>query len=669
MGVIALAAGVALVVFAATCLAAILRIRGIVAFALAVTLLAFGEVVALSYVLSVVHCYERRWLLTAFALVAAGSAALARVADTCWPSLRVGRASRSLATDRVLTALAVVVVVELGYVVALALGTPPTERDALSYHVMRALFWIQQGTIGYIADASDQRLNEFPVNTEILQGATMLLSGSARWVAVVQLVALPVAVLAIYGMARRIGLDTRQAAFGALLFATLPVVVLQASTALNDLVTAALVATASFFLLGRSRAEIGLACLAVALLVGTKGTALVALPVLVMLAVVAQRGWRLALALAGVAIGVLVGSGWYLVNLDETGHFFGTLGEVHQGNTDGLLAIAARATHYGVEAVDLPGALGGDRFLYVGAAAIVAISGIVLRRRSIGAIGFILALFPLLVLPLRHLLQSIYWHGWHLLGYDEAHEFGLVKDPTVASNVQSWYGPVGLAGAVLAIVLVTRLVRRHQLPPTALMLAAAPVLFIVGVAYAVAYIDLNGRFVMGGVALSAATWGVIQPLRAVAVAFTAIAATTSLLTLDHYSEKPSGVDLIHETGRPSIWTLPREWAQSIEPEIAKTIGYADDHVPDGAPIAVARKAPYPFAYAGYPRFEHRIVYADTPEEASRKGVDWAVLLLSDARSANWHVAFRSPPWGIYHRQASGHTFRRAPGSVTARSAY
>ena len=42
--------------------------------------------------------------------------------------------------------------------------------------------------------------------------------------------------VAIAGMARRIGLSARQALFGALLFATLPVVVLQSATALNDLV-------------------------------------------------------------------------------------------------------------------------------------------------------------------------------------------------------------------------------------------------------------------------------------------------------------------------------------------------------------------------------------------------------------------------------------------------
>ena len=62
----------------------------------------------------------------------------------------------------------------------------------------------------------------------------MLLSGSIRYVGLVQLASLPAAVLAIYGTAGRIGLSRSQAAFGALVFPTLTVVALQAPSALND---------------------------------------------------------------------------------------------------------------------------------------------------------------------------------------------------------------------------------------------------------------------------------------------------------------------------------------------------------------------------------------------------------------------------------------------------
>ena len=55
---------------------------------------------------------------------------------------RVGAAARELAGDPVVTVLAVVVLLELWYLTALALFTPPTEGDVNSYHLTRAVFWI-----------------------------------------------------------------------------------------------------------------------------------------------------------------------------------------------------------------------------------------------------------------------------------------------------------------------------------------------------------------------------------------------------------------------------------------------------------------------------------------------------------------------------------------------
>ena len=156
---------------------------------------------------------------------------------------------------------------------------------------------------------------------------------------------------------------------------------------------------------------------------------------------------------------------------------------------------------------------------------------------------------------------------------------------------------------------------------------------------------------MGGVALSASTWGLVRSFAPGASALVAVAAATVVLVLVNSEERPAGVDLLEGTNRPSIWTLPREWAQSIQPEVAVLIGYADDHVPAGAPIALARDAYYPFAYAGYPAIRHRLVYADTLAEADGAGADWVVLALTARCERGWERVFRSPPWGIYKRVA------------------
>ena len=312
---IALFVGFALVVVAASCLTALARPRGAVAFVLGVGVVGFAEIVALSHSLSFVDAYERDWLLAALAAAAAASVAAGAIVRPPWPSFRRLAVLRDVLGDRVVAMLAVVVAVETCYVLALALVTPPNDIDALTYHLMRGALWIQQQAVAPVGGIADTRIDEFPPDADILQAATMLLSGSARFAQLVALAALVAATLAIYGLASRIGLDRRRAAFGALLFPTLPIVALQASTAMTDIVVAGLVATAAFFLLGRSPGELGLACLTIALLIGTKVTGLLALPLLLAIALLTLRGRRLVLALAGGAAACLVGGAWFAVNL------------------------------------------------------------------------------------------------------------------------------------------------------------------------------------------------------------------------------------------------------------------------------------------------------------------------------------------------------------------
>src|SRR5206468_11077020 len=137
--------------------------------------------------------------------------------------------------DPLLAVLAVAVAGGLAYVAALIVGTAPNDYDVLWYHLARAAFWKQQHAVAYIHGANDARLNGFPPNAEIAQTLTMVLGNTERFAGFVQLSALLVTMTAIAGMARRIGLSVRQALFAALLFATLPVVVLQSSASLNDL--------------------------------------------------------------------------------------------------------------------------------------------------------------------------------------------------------------------------------------------------------------------------------------------------------------------------------------------------------------------------------------------------------------------------------------------------
>ena len=654
---IALVLGLLLVGAASSCVTALLRPTGRIAFVLGTAVLAFGEIVAVSHGLSFVDAYERRWFLAVAAALAVAALVAVVVVRPPWPSFRCGAVVRELLRDRVVAALAVVVAVELVYVLALALVTAPNDTDGLTYHLMRGLLWIQQQSVSPVGGIRDTRIDEFQPDAEILQALTMLLSGSARYAQLVSFAALLVATLAIYGLASRIGLDRRSAAFGALLFPTLPIVALQAPTSLTDIVVAALVVTSAFLVLGRSPGELGLACVAVALLVGTKVTGLLSLPLLLAIALLTLRGRRLWLALAGGAAACVAGGAWFAVNLSEGEGTFGSLGEGSKGTGHGVTPILARITRYAVETFELPGATGKDALLYVVAAGVVAIVGVVLRRPAVATIGAVLTVLPLLALPVEHVLHRAYWRGWELLGQDRAIQWDANRDETVASNATTWYGPVGLALAVVALVLVARAVARRTLPPVAAVLVAAPPVVLVGSAIAVGFHSGNGRYVMGGMALSAATWGIVRPFRPAAVAIVAVSATTVLLVFVNYEDKPAGIRLLEGPTRESIWTMPAEWAQNLQPELVPVTRAVREQARPDETIAVTRDSVVrPFVYAGWPELVHRLEYADSLAEASGAGAAWAVLPDDADCEDGWRVEVRSPPWALY-RQVPGASCR------------
>jgi hypothetical protein len=155
---------------------------------------------------------------------------------------------------------------------------------------------------------------------------------------------------------------------------------------------------------------------------------------------------------------------------------------------------------------------------------------------------------------------------------------------------------------------------------------------------------------MGGVALSAATWGILRPYRAAMVATVAVAATTVLLVLVNYEEKPAGIRLLESPARHSIWTTPAEWAQNLQPELVPVTQHVRRNARPGETIALTRSALVrPFIYAGWPELTQRLVYADSLAEAAEAGGSWAVLPDDVECEDGWRLEVRSEPWVVYRQ--------------------
>jgi hypothetical protein len=358
------------------------------------------------------------------------------------------------------------------------------------------------------------------------------------------------------------------------------------------------------------------------------------------LCVAMYRGTQLAVALGIGAAAVAVGAAWYV--------FEAAPGGASHGTAEGPMAIAARATRYMVETLESPAA-GKDIYIYAFVAAILAAGGLALRRRPATVLGAtLLALLPLAVPTLERATHAVYWHGWTFFGYANATSYDPIRDASSASNLESWYGPVGLALTIASLVLVTRAVRRGTLPWVGVVLALAPVVALLGTAVIVGYHAFDGRYVMGGVALGAGTWGLVRVSPAASAAVVAVAGATAFLALVTFTERPAGIGLLEPAAHPSIWTLPRAWSQSIQPEVSVVIEYLDAHARPGSTIALTRdKAVYPFAYVGWPSVEHRIEYADTLSEATTRRAAWAVLPVHTACAPGWRLALSSTTWVVY----------------------
>ena len=634
-------------------------IGGRARFAVAVYVIAGTEVVGLALFLSAFDAFTRGTLLAALATVLIAALAVLLIRGTNRP--RGGRpVLQRPVGPAVLLCLAAVALISLAYVFALVVGTPPNGWDPLNYHLSRAAFWVQSHHIGYVADAYDQRLNFNPPNGEIGIAAALSLTRSERSAGFVQLVAWLSCGVGIVALARRIGLSAAEASYGALLFMLAPIVVLQASDTKNDVIVASFLVAAAVFITGSTRGELVLAGLATALAVGAKFTAAYGLVVLLALALVAApRSARLGrvLALGG---GTLAGSYWYFVNLHATGRFLGD-----QSGTGTLTAPfdpkPNLVTAFGdaVDTLDLSGARGNDIILYALVAGVIAVALLIAgtRRLWAAAAGVVVAA-PLLILPLSDAGRSGLLRLYDALDKPPAYLAvgdAAASSATIASDTASWFGPAGLLLVLATVAATSTFVRRETLPPSALVLAYAPLAWLALVAVTLTYHPWQGRFFIFPLALSAALWGLVLKVRPLAWAVVALAGTTALLSLVHFAEKPSGVRLLDDTKAKSVWQMARWEVQSQhDPPLADVYRFFDEQVPTHDSVALAL-GPNEFAFPFFgPRLGRRVELVPFGSNARAIAAGW--LFADPGRSgeidkACWRAVLRAERGTVFRRVA------------------
>jgi glycosyl transferase family 87 len=657
-GAFALAAGGVLLAAGSLRVAAQLAPRSTASFLLGAYVVAWAQLVAVLWVLSLFSWVTRWALLAGLALVCVAILVDRRGWKDVVARLRDGASALRRALDEPLCAvLGVAVLAAFGYALALGLATPQNDFDTVFDHLWRAALWRENQAVGYPACDCAPYVNAYPPHGEMGVLATMVLGGSDRFAALVQAAAFVALAVGVVGVARGLGLARREALLGALLVATLPVIALQASTAQNDLVVASFLVAAAAFLLDTGPGAPWLAGGATALAIGTKVSAVFGLPVLVVVALAAapsRRGQRL----AGVLVGGAVGAYWYVVNWAEGGSW--DAGFPYEAVDRGVADTVARALRSAIQLIELPGGGGRDRWLYLVAAAILFVGlAVAYRRRSAvtavgsGAAAALVAVLPVLTPDVRRYADQAYLELWRAIGRDDL-AVDVGRDITRSASNVTWYGPLGALLIVAGIVLAVIAARRGIVPWLGALLALAPVYWLVVMSAALFYQDAAGRFLMAPVALAGSMWGIVGRQRAIAWGLTGIAVTALGVALLNDTKRPSGLALLERPSPPSYWTAPRWRAVGSEVHVPALIRFVDGRVPDDARVALAITASDP----GYVLLGHGLRPFSLLAAGARDapGASWAFVSPGARGSAAprlcgaWERQGESPGgWDAYRR--------------------
>ena len=268
------------------------------------------------------------WALPVLAALALLLRARRRRGRLIVPRLSVPRTSAAR-----VAAVGVSIVLVLSAIIAWF--APPNTWDALTYHMSRVAHWAQAGAITHYATGNEVQ-NYMPPGASILALQLYVLSQGDRLVNFVQWFAMVGCLIVAARIARRLGGDETGGWVAALLVATLPVGIMQATGVMTDYVVALWVSIAALFVIElwqgiADRREIVSLGASIGLAIATKQTALAYLAPFVTLIPLAYFRRKVGVWLAGWAV-----LGLLLIGLLNAGHLMRNLATY--GNPGGLQA-------------------------------------------------------------------------------------------------------------------------------------------------------------------------------------------------------------------------------------------------------------------------------------------------------------------------------------------
>ncbi|MCL2544666.1 MAG: hypothetical protein FWE77_01975 [Clostridia bacterium] len=183
--------------------------------------------------LSLLNAYTALWL-SLYWLVLCGVTAVCLRSTLCAGL----RALRELRPGRppwyALVALAVIGLCAVAALLS-ALLYPPMNYDSMAYHMPRVIFWYKNASVHNYPTSMGRQLFMGPLNGFFILQVQVLCLGSDRLANLIQWFAYLGTIAAVYGIAAELGVGPRGRWFAAVLAATTPIALLQASSTQTDL--------------------------------------------------------------------------------------------------------------------------------------------------------------------------------------------------------------------------------------------------------------------------------------------------------------------------------------------------------------------------------------------------------------------------------------------------
>ena len=159
---------------------------------------------------------------------------------------------------------------------ATAILYPPNNWDSMTYHMARVENWISNKSVAFYPTAIDRQNIQLPL-AEFAVMHFQLLAGSDLFANLIQWMCFLISIVLSALIAAELGLEKKYQAVSSVVFATIPMAILQSTSTQNDLVVSSFVLSFAFFMLRLRReltaGNIGFAALSLGLALLTKGTA------------------------------------------------------------------------------------------------------------------------------------------------------------------------------------------------------------------------------------------------------------------------------------------------------------------------------------------------------------------------------------------------------------